>query len=47
MGRFEKHKKLTASGTDIEAVKQLNKNSGLSYNEAKALLVKEFQNKNK
>ncbi len=32
-------KKLTSAGTDIEAVKKANANSGLSYNEVKALLA--------
>ncbi|WP_154676047.1 hypothetical protein [Bacillus dakarensis] len=47
MDSIERHKKFTAAGTDIEAVKQLNKNSGLSYNAAKALLARQFLNKNK
>ena len=33
-------KRVTKAGTDIEAVKQLNANSGLTYNEAKRLLAK-------
>ncbi|WP_070120128.1 hypothetical protein [Bacillus marinisedimentorum] len=32
-------KKLTSAGTDIEAVKKANANSGLTYNEVKALLA--------
>ncbi|WP_010096663.1 hypothetical protein [Ornithinibacillus scapharcae] len=33
-------KKYTAAGTDIEEVKRRNAESGLSYNEVKALLAK-------
>ncbi|WP_236687160.1 gamma-type small acid-soluble spore protein [Ornithinibacillus californiensis] len=33
-------KKYTVSGTDIEEVKRRNANSGLSYNEVKAVLAK-------
>ncbi|WP_316568843.1 gamma-type small acid-soluble spore protein [Neobacillus sp. YIM B06451] len=33
-------KNFTSVGTDIEEVKRLNAQSGLSYNEVKALLVK-------
>lgn len=33
-------KKYTVAGTDIEEVKQRNAESGLSYNEVKALLAK-------
>ena len=33
-------KKRTIAGTDIEEVKRLNHQSGLSYNEAKMLLAK-------
>lgn len=32
--------KYTVVGTDIEEVKRLNANSGLSYNEVKALLAR-------
>ncbi|WP_227937729.1 hypothetical protein [Alkalihalobacillus deserti] len=35
-----KNKNKTISGTNIEEVKQLNAQSGLSYNEAKILLAK-------
>lgn len=35
-----KHKNKTVAGTDIEEVKRLNSQSGLSYNEAKILLAK-------
>jgi hypothetical protein len=37
-------KKFTIVGTDIEQVKQLNKQSGLSYNEVKRLLAEEYRN---
>ncbi len=33
-------KKATIAGTDINEVKRLNRQSGLSYNEAKMLLAK-------
>ncbi|MBM7643870.1 ribosomal protein L7/L12 [Scopulibacillus daqui] len=32
--------KLTLAGTDIEKVKRLNSQSGMSYNEAKAFIAK-------
>jgi len=38
-------KRYTVVGTDIEEVKRLNKESGLSYNEVKALLAKKYQEK--
>jgi hypothetical protein len=34
------HKKKTISGTDIEEVKRLNAQSGLTYNEAKEVLAR-------
>ncbi|MBB5173349.1 hypothetical protein [Texcoconibacillus texcoconensis] len=34
------NKKKTAAGTDIEEVKRLNAQSGLSYNEAKRVIAK-------
>lgn len=34
------------SNTDVEEVKRLNANSGLSYNEVKQQLAKEFFKKN-
>ncbi|MCQ6282502.1 gamma-type small acid-soluble spore protein [Bacillus sp. EB600] len=34
------HDRYTIVGTDIEEVKRLNANSGLSYNKVKALLAK-------
>lgn len=41
-----KQKRLTVAGTDIDEVKRLNEQSGLSYNEVKQLLaVKFIQNK--
>ncbi|MBS4189597.1 hypothetical protein KHA94_05145 [Bacillus sp. FJAT-49705] len=39
-------KKFTVVGTDIEKVKQLNSQSGLSYNEVK-MLIASRANKNK
>ncbi|WP_421383870.1 hypothetical protein ACOJQI_04630 [Bacillus salacetis] len=39
-------KKITASGTDIEEVKRLNAQSGLSYNQVKQLLAEKMQKKN-
>ena len=39
-GGFMDKKKLTEVGTDIEEVKRLNAESGLSYNDIKAFLVK-------
>lgn len=41
-----KQKRLTVAGTDIDEVKRLNEQSGLSYNEVKQLLaIKFIQNK--
>ncbi|QOR69057.1 hypothetical protein IM538_15500 [Cytobacillus suaedae] len=34
------------STTNVDEVKRLNANSGLSYNEVKMLLAKSFQEKN-
>jgi hypothetical protein len=34
-------------GTDIEEVKRLNSQSGLSYNEVKKLLAEKYLDKNK
>ncbi|MEH6944712.1 hypothetical protein [Bacillus sp. JJ722] len=39
--------KYTVAGTNIEEVKQLNANSGLTYNEIKALIQQQYENKNK
>ena len=36
----QNEKNLTSVGTDIDEVKRLNANSGLSYNEVKELLAK-------
>ncbi|MBI0575924.1 hypothetical protein IEC97_01010 [Neobacillus cucumis] len=36
-------KKFTSVGTDIEEVKRLNSQSGLSYNEVKKLLAEQYQ----
>jgi hypothetical protein len=38
------NKKHTIVGTDIEEVKRLNSQSGLSYNQVKELLAKKFMN---
>ncbi|MFJ8419041.1 hypothetical protein ACIQ7P_09405 [Bacillus wiedmannii] len=38
-------KKYTAVGTDVDEVKRLNENSGLSYNQVKELLAKQMQKK--
>ena len=35
-------KQFTSVGTDIEEVKKLNKQSGLSYNEVKQLLANKY-----
>lgn len=41
-------KRYTVVGTDIEEVKRLNSQSGLSYNEVKRLLANQFlKNKQK
>ncbi|MED3550449.1 hypothetical protein [Cytobacillus praedii] len=42
-----KTKKYTVVGTDIEEVKRLNRNSGLSYNEVKELLAMRLDNRKK
>ncbi|MDC2866838.1 MULTISPECIES: hypothetical protein [unclassified Bacillus (in: firmicutes)] len=42
---MNKEKKYTIVGTDIDEVKSLNKNSGLSYNEVKQLLAKQMKRK--
>ncbi|MEH7464371.1 hypothetical protein V7166_20580 [Bacillus thuringiensis] len=42
---MNKEKKYTIVGTDIDEVKRLNKNSGLSYNEVKQLLAKQMKRK--
>jgi hypothetical protein len=40
-------KKFTVAGTDIEEVKRLNQQSGLSYNQVKQLLTEKWvQNNN-
>ncbi|QBP91831.1 hypothetical protein [Bacillus mycoides] len=38
-------KKYTVVGTDVDEVKRLNKNSGLTYNQVKELLAKQMQKK--
>ncbi|WP_170289761.1 hypothetical protein [Cytobacillus depressus] len=38
-------KKFTVVGTDIDEVKRLNSQSGLSYNEVKTLLARKLMNK--
>lgn len=42
---MNKEKKYTIVGTDIDEVKKLNKNSGLTYNEVKQLLAKQMKQK--
>lgn len=37
-----KHKRFTKVGTDIDEVKRLNSHSGLSYNEVKQLLARQY-----
>ncbi|SDY73520.1 hypothetical protein [Bacillus sp. 166amftsu] len=37
---MNKEKKYTVVGTDIDEVRRLNKNSGLTYNQVKELLAK-------
>ena len=37
---MEKNKNYTAAGTDIEAVKHSNEQSGMSYNEAKEYIAR-------
>ncbi|MGF2615003.1 hypothetical protein ACQUWN_05250 [Rossellomorea aquimaris] len=39
-------KKYTSSGTDVDEVKRLNAQSGLSYNQVKQLLADRAQEKN-
>lgn len=41
------NKRFTSVGTDIEEVKRLNSQSGLSYNEVKQLLANQYENKEK
>ncbi|MDZ5608054.1 hypothetical protein U2I54_13340 [Bacillus pseudomycoides] len=38
---MNKEKKYTVVGTDIDEVKRLNENSGLTYNQVKELLAKQ------
>ena len=38
-------KKYTVTGTDIDEVKRLNAHSGLTYNEVKQLLQKQYEGK--
>lgn len=38
-----KNKSYTVAGTDIDEVKRLNAQSGLSYNEVKRLMAKKYQ----
>lgn len=44
---MENKKRFTVVGTDIEEVKRKNSESGLSYNEVKALLAKQYQESKK
>jgi|GEM_PF-1134756 len=41
MDPAHKQKNIARSGTDIDEVKQMNANSGLSYNQAKELLAQQ------
>ncbi|MFC0418321.1 hypothetical protein ACFFHH_23275 [Cytobacillus solani] len=47
MNMNNKTNKYTVVGTDIEEVKRLNRESGLSYNEVKELLAKRSDNRSK
>lgn len=38
-------KRYTVAGTDIEEVKRLNSQAGLSYNEVKKLLAQKYKQK--
>ncbi|HZG71276.1 MAG TPA: hypothetical protein VEY51_07010 [Chondromyces sp.] len=40
-------KKYTVAGTDIERVKQLNAQSGLSYDQVKEMLARKLSSTNK
>lgn len=42
---MNKEKKYTVVGTNIDEVKELNKKSGLTYNEVKQLLAKQMKQK--
>ncbi|KFN01768.1 hypothetical protein [Bacillus clarus] len=42
---MSEEKKYTVVGTDVEEVKRLNRNSGLTYNQVKELLAKQIQKK--
>lgn len=42
---MSKEKTHTIVGTDIEEVKRLNQNSGLTYNQVKELLAKQIKQK--
>ncbi|MDQ0268446.1 hypothetical protein [Cytobacillus purgationiresistens] len=43
----QKTKNITIAGTDIDEVKRLNQESGLSYNEVKNKLAEEYLKKEK
>ncbi|MBY6053675.1 hypothetical protein [Cytobacillus firmus] len=45
MFRQQKKKNLTIAGTDIDEVKRLNSQSGLSYNEVKRMLAENYLKK--
>lgn len=45
MNMKNNQKKLTIVGTDIDEVKRLNSQSGLSYNQVKQLLADKYTNK--
>ncbi|MEG9297627.1 hypothetical protein V6B33_14250 [Mangrovibacillus sp. Mu-81] len=46
MREYSSGKNLNASGTDIDEVKRLNKESGLTYNQVKQLLAQQYSKKN-
>jgi predicted DNA binding CopG/RHH family protein len=45
MVRHQKKKNLTIAGTDIDEVKRLNSQSGLSYNDVKRMLAENYSKK--
>ncbi|MGN7179124.1 hypothetical protein [Paenibacillus sp. FSL R5-0490] len=45
MARQQKKKNITIAGTDIDEVKRLNSQSGLSYNEVKRMLAENYLKK--
>jgi hypothetical protein len=47
MRNYDKSKKFTIVGTDIEEVKRLNRQSGASYKEVKNLLARKWLDRQK